>query len=62
MVKSRMMRKSLTIDEGTYALLRETQLIIHDKRRVDFDIKDIVHLVFSRPDRVVELIEKNLNM
>lgn len=56
------MRKSLTIDEGTYNLLRETQLIIHDKKKVDFDIKDIVHMAFSRPDRIVELIERNLNM
>lgn len=60
-MKNRLMRKSLTIDEGTYELLREVQLIIHDKRKVDFDIKDIIHLAFSRPERMAELIERNLS-
>lgn len=54
------LRRSITIDEGTYSLLKSVQSIIRDKRKVDFDIKDIIHIVFSRSKKVVELINDSL--
>lgn len=54
------LRRSITIDEGTYSLLKSVQSIIRDKRKVDFDIKDIIHIVFSSSKKVIELFGDNL--
>lgn len=60
MVKSNAMRRSLTIDEGTLDLIKETQKIIHYRKKVDFDLKDIIHIAFSNPEKIIDLIEKNI--
>jgi len=53
---------TLTIDNDTKILIKKTQEIIHNKKNVNFDLKDLVYLVFKRPEKAVELVNDNFNI
>ena len=53
---------SLNIDNDTKALIKETQKIIHQKKKVNFDLKDIVYLVFKSSEKVADLVSENFNV
>lgn len=53
---------TLTIDNDTKVLIKKTQEIIHNKKNVNLDLKDLVYLVFKRPERAAELVNDNFNI
>jgi len=52
---------TLTIDTDTKALIKKTQEIIRNKKNINFDLKDLVYLIFKRPEKAVELVNDNFN-
>ena len=53
---------TLTVDKEAKLLIKQTQKIIHDKTRVDFDLKDLVYLIFRRPEKAVDLVNENFQI
>lgn len=53
---------TLTIDNDTKLLIKKTQKIIHNKKNISFDLKDLVYLVFKRPEKAVELVNDNFSI
>lgn len=52
---------TLTIDEDAKDLIKQTQKVIHDRKNIKMDLKDLVHLVFKNPDDAANLVSKNFN-
>jgi len=50
---------SLSVEKDTHILLRKIQATIYETRKDDIDIKDLIYLLVSNPDRAIELINKN---
>lgn len=53
---------SLTIDADTKILIKKTQEIMRDKKNVNFNLKDLVYLVFKRPEKAVDLVNENFSI
>lgn len=52
--------KTLGIDQETHKLLRKIQANIYENRNINYDLKEIIHLLVIDPKNAEELIVKNL--
>ncbi len=53
--------KTVKVNIGTFELLQKTQEMLYENKKVHFDLKDIVHLLVSRPNDACELVERVLD-
>jgi len=53
---------TLLVDKDIKELIISTQKIIWNKNRINIDLKDLVHLAFKRPEKVIDLIYENFSI
>lgn len=53
---------TLTIDTDAKDLIRKTQDVISNNKKINFDLKDLVYLIFKRPDKAAELVIENFGV
>lgn len=53
---------TLTVDQNTKLLIEQAMTLLYKDKNVNFSIKDLMFLVFKRPEKIVELVNENYPM
>lgn len=51
----------MTIDSDAKDLIKKTQKVIYNEKKVNLDLKDLVYLIFKNPERAAELVNENFS-